>query len=106
MNLEKIKEIVNSNILEEYKKQRILKELSQDPNVVNTLIELLSLERTRGKELIADLNLEVSRYNVHVNNIELLNSNIDFLNTETKNLYGKWREFISPLLNNKFKRNE
>lgn len=101
MNIDKIKEIVNSVGDKEQKSSAIIKALSEDSNVLFTLITLLATERNINKQMVSDLNLEVSRYHIHINNKDLLKKNLQFLNTETKSLYTKWKDYIRPPFNNK-----
>lgn len=103
MDIRKLSEVINNPFLEDnIKEKMIINVLSEDPNVLLTLLGLISSERKYNKEIISDLNLEVSRYQVHINDKSLLKKNLSFLNEETKKLYDKWKDFISPLFNNKF----
>ncbi len=102
MDLEKIKRIIEHDIPQEQKESMILQVLSKDDEALIYMLGILTHERRYKKELIQDLNLEVSRYHVHINNKSLLKKNLIFLNKETKSLYERWKDFISPLFNNKF----
>ena len=107
MNIKKITDIVNDHSLTVTSKERaIITVLSEDPNVLTTIISLLAVERNTQKELVSDLNLEVSRYHAMVTTPKLLKGQEGFLNDETKSLYEKWKAFIKPLFNNKFDKDE
>jgi hypothetical protein len=102
MNIEQIIQIVNSDAKEEIKEHLIIRTLALDKKVIPNILKILDEERDNKTKLIADLNVEVSRYNIHINNNVLLKENRVFLNKRTKELYEKWKGFISPLFNNKF----
>ena len=68
MNIDKIKEIVNSTMPEDAKRHFIIQVLAQDKKVIPTMMEILEEERTQTKELITDMNLELSRADVHIQN--------------------------------------
>lgn len=103
MNIGTITAIVNNNIASpEAKEQMIIAHLASDTNAIIDILSLLNNERRRNHELIADMNLEVSRYHTMITHPRLLRNSREFLNSETKTLYEKWKGFISPLFNNKF----
>lgn len=103
MNIDTIKEIVNNDIAStEAKERMIIVHLASDSNAIIDILSLLNIERRRQQELIVDLNFEVSRYHTMITHPKLLKGSKEFLNSETKTLYEKWKGFISPLFNNKF----
>ena len=61
MNIQKIKDIINTNIPDELKEIYILNVISEDPNVIPTILNILEEERSRNNELILDSNTELSR---------------------------------------------
>lgn len=103
MDLKLIKETLEQPYLsEEDKVKIILTIIARDQNSLPYLLTILTTERTINRDIISDLNLEVSRYHIHTQNSKLLKQNKEFLNKETKTLYEKWKDFIQPLFNNKF----
>lgn len=102
MNIKAIKEVVNSPIPDENKEYLITQILSQDRKLIPILLDMLNHERNQQKELIDDLNVEVSRYHSSIKDIRFLKKQIPFYNQETKKLYEKWKGYIGPLFNNKF----
>lgn len=61
MNLNKIKEALNSGMPNELIRMTILEIISNDESAIPQLLEILNHERSRKKQLIADMNLELSR---------------------------------------------
>ena len=69
MDLEKIREIVNRESLpEEAKEFLIIQVLATDKKVIPLIMKVLDEERSQNHELICDMNLELSRADVHIEN--------------------------------------
>lgn len=103
MDVDKIKLVVNNPILsKDQQEQLIINILSEDKDILPTLLSILHVERQQQKEIIVDLNAEVSRYHIHINDPKLLKKNREFLNEQTGMIYKKWKAFIRPCFNNKF----
>lgn len=69
MNIDKIKTIVNDPLLSDMEKEsKIISVISQDDNAIPTLLAILSAERNFKKQLLLDMNLELSRADVHIQN--------------------------------------
>lgn len=103
MDIDTIKKIVSDGRISTKDKERMIVEhLASDSNAIIDILSLLNIERQRKQELIVDLNFEVSRYHTMITHPKLLKGSKEFLNSETKTLYEKWKGFISPLFNNKF----
>lgn len=103
MNLKLIKDIIDTpTASEEAKAQMILSVISEDKNAIPYILTILTNERNTNRSLISDLNLEVSRYHIHIQDSTLLKKNKEFLNEQTEVLYNRWKDFIKPLFNNKF----
>lgn len=66
MRIDKIKEIVNSKSTDIIKENQIIEELSKDKNVIPTLLKILDRERINKEELLMDMNLELSRADIHI----------------------------------------
>lgn len=103
MDLKLIKETLEQSYLsDEDKIKIILTIIARDQNAIPYLLNIIDIERITNRNIISDLNLEVSRYHIHMRDPKLLKQNKKFLNEETKTLYEKWKDFIQPLFNNKF----
>lgn len=101
MDLEKIKTIINSGASNDYKQELIIKILSEDSQVIPKLLKLLEYERIAKKELISDMNLELSRAAIKIE-LMLENNTIDSNAVMTKewvlnkiqNFYFKYQSII------------
>ncbi len=72
MNLKLIKDVVNSSLEENEKKEAILKILANDKNVFKYLLRFLDAERSFNKKLLLDTNQELSRALVCLNDKNLI----------------------------------
>lgn len=62
MDIEKIKEIVNSpHHTTEMKEMSILHLLAMDPNAIPDILKILSIERSQNQEMISDMNSELAK---------------------------------------------
>lgn len=67
MNLQFIKEIIdNQHLSFDIKNKMILNVIAEDKKCIPYLMELLEIERKQNRELITDMNLELSRADVHI----------------------------------------
>ncbi len=66
MNLKEIKEVINSSIPDKQKKECIIGILAKDEKLIPTLMIFLSVERQNKAELIDDMNLELSRAHIYI----------------------------------------
>ena len=101
MDIKKIKEIVNcDNIDDSTKISMITIVLSEDKNIIPTLLKMLQNEREIQKELLIDTNAELSRALLVLNDDNLkTNKKIivepKWVAQEIKKHYNKWYEYIS-----------
>lgn len=102
MDIDKIRQIVNASVEDAVKEALIIRVLALDKKVIPDILNILNEEREQKQELISDMNVEISRYNIFINSPKLLKKELTFVNNETKKLYEKWKGFIAPLFNNKF----
>ncbi len=70
MDLEEIKKVVNSEIPDNLKEFQLLTILSKDEKLIPTLLGVLQEERKFKKELITDMNLELSRAHIFIDVLE------------------------------------
>lgn len=99
MNLEKIKEIVNYNTTDHVKKSLIISVLSEDKEVIQYILEILSIEREKKEALILDSNMELSRALVVLNDKNLkwdkdIITDPKWVVGEIKKHYTKWKDYI------------
>ena len=101
MNLEKIKAIVNSG--HPLWNELLIMELAKDEDVFNDIMKLLATERKYKKELITDLNLELSRADVHIRHPKLLKENHEFIVEEIDKFYDKYDGVVGHCFRNRKK---
>lgn len=116
MNIEEIKSIVNNDFLPDKSKEiAIINILSQDKNVIPTLLKILEQERKVKNELITDMNLELSRADEYIRepilfakdkqskNKDLkLNQAREFIINNITIFYHKYRDVITHCFNKQF----
>jgi hypothetical protein len=67
MRIDDIKHIVNSNIFDNsIKRSMIIKVIAADEKAIPDILAILNSERKENKELITDMNLELSRTHIYV----------------------------------------
>ncbi len=66
MNIDKIKTIVNSGIDHDTMRRFIIEVIADDENVIPMVMQILDAERSARKELITDLNLNLSRAHIYI----------------------------------------
>lgn len=98
MNLEKIKEIVNSNSRDDVKNFLIINCLSEDKNAIPLMMEILDTERKNKKELIQDMNLELSRSHIFIE-ISKESFNKKFVLDEIEKFYLKYKGVVTHCFN-------
>lgn len=85
MDLNKIQKIVNSHTSEDAKKHLILKTIAEDKKAIPMLLEMFNSERHFNNELINDLNLELSRTHIYIEELDK-NKRIKQSKNKTKGL--------------------
>ncbi len=67
MDISKIALIVNSIQLDSSAKEElIIQVIAEDPKAIPLIMKMLAQERSSNKELILDMNLELSRAHLHI----------------------------------------
>lgn len=67
MNLEEIKTIVNNdNLNSSMKESLIISSLASDKRVIPIIMKMLNVEREENRTLIMDMNLELSRAHIYI----------------------------------------
>lgn len=76
MDIEEIKKIINHEMYPDSTKEHlIIDHLASDKNCIPVLLKMLQMERTAKDELIKDMNLELSRADIHIQEPMLCGSN-------------------------------
>jgi len=99
MNLEKLKQILDSNQRDDFKEILLIEQLSHEPDIIPKIMQMLGAERARNKEIIFDMNHELSRAFNYVHEAvfdkKKKGFNKEFLLGEIKNFYRKYKGKIS-----------
>lgn len=99
MDIKSIKQIVNSDLPNDYQEKAILSIISNDKKVIPYILEILENERKHSKNLILDTNSELSRALLVLCD-ENLKSNKKVVAEpkwvvgEIKKHYLKWKDYI------------
>lgn len=101
MDIEKIKEIINSGLPEDYQEDAILSVLADDKKVIPYIMKILEHERWKSRELLLDTNMELSRALVTltlsptgIKGKRALKEQTIFVVEEIKKHYLKWKNYI------------
>lgn len=66
MNIDNIKEIVGASVPDNLKRRLILVDIAKDDNCIIDILEIIEQERKVKKQLINDMNLELSRSHCYI----------------------------------------
>lgn len=101
MNIEEIKSIVNSSGSDSIKRALLIQSLANSNDAIPLILEVLNTEREIKKGLILDMNLELSRAHIYIDERPEVKSeekqrfNKSFINDEIAKFYLKYRGKIS-----------
>jgi hypothetical protein len=87
MNLAAIKEIINSDAINW--ENLLLEEIAKDVNAIPSLLNILHAERQNNAQLITDLNSQLSRAHVAIENPQV--NKDGFVQKEIRNFYAEGR---------------
>lgn len=105
MDLKTIKEIIISDVDDELKEALIINTLANDKKVIPMIMEILDSERKQNKDLIMDMNLELSRAYLYIDirpesKVEGKDSfNKGFIMDELAKFYIKYKDKITHCFN-------
>jgi len=105
MDIQELKQIIDSDIPISVKENLIIDSLAKDETVVTTIVKVLSKERETNKELITDMNLELSRAHVYIDMRPELkpeskeNFNKNFVMDKIAKFYVNYKSLISHCFN-------
>lgn len=100
MNLKRIQDILSSPYDNDAKEYYILKEIAKDENAIPMVLELLNQEREVKKELIQDMNVELSRAELLIDNPKIGVPKTkgqtfrEFVLEEIKKFYEKYQGYV------------
>ncbi len=99
MDIKNIKQIVNSDLPNDYQEKAILSILADDKKAIPYIMEILENERQQSKELILETNAELSRALLVLNDENLMtNKKVvaepKWVAGEIKKHYLKWKDYI------------
>ncbi len=98
MNLQEIKEAVNSGLPNEYIERIIIKILSKDENVIPLMMEIIEIERAAKKELTTEMNLLLSKAHVGLDEKKFNKDN--FMQKEIIAFYKKYEGVVGHCFKN------
>jgi hypothetical protein len=105
MDIDIIKDIVNAESSYEIKKIQLIQHLASDKDCIPTLLRVLDRERTMNKELITDMNLELSRAHIYIDMRAETKSeskesfNKGFVLDEIAKFYFKYKQVVTHCFN-------
>jgi predicted transcriptional regulator len=106
MNVKVIKEIVNNNLLpNDVKRSLIIGVIADDVNAIPDILDILNAERANKKELITDMNLELSKAHIYIDEytesakMEKSNFNKGFMLDNISKFYIKYQSKITHCFN-------
>jgi hypothetical protein len=100
MDIKSIKQIVNSDLPNDYQEKAILSILADDKKVIPYIMEILENERKQSRELILDTNAELSRAlivlkddNLKYNSKKII-ADPKWVVGEIIKHYQKWKDYV------------
>lgn len=103
MDLKRFKEVINNpDLPDDNKEWAIIQILAKDPKVLPAILELLKTERENQRELLQDMNVQLSKADVFIDQIDFLNVkkegqsrfNKAFVKDEIEKFYAKYKHVI------------
>lgn len=101
MDISEIRKVINANLDDNNSEKLIINILSKDKKLIPTILEILSVERFNNSEIIADMNLELSRtstfidMNIPTNKSNKENFNKEFVMSKVGEFYKKYKHRVS-----------
>ena len=99
MDLNKIKQIVDSKNSDFTKESQLLVLFANSEDFLPRLLEIIQYERDKNKELIGELNFQLSRADLGLEK-PILNEN-SFINKEISNFYDRYEDFVGHCFKSK-----
>ena len=105
MDIEAIKQIVNTDLPEEIKHRMIISVLSEDKMIIPIILDILNDERNKNEELVKELNVNLSRSHIYIGmtmedkKASKNRFNKKFVMEEIEKFYKKYKGMISHCFN-------
>lgn len=100
MDIKKIREIVNSELSDEYTEKMIINVISKDEKVIPMIMKILEDERLYKNEVYSEMNLLLSKAHLGLEN-KKYNSD-GFMQKEIIEFYTKYRGYVGHCFKNLF----
>ena len=71
----------------------IIQTLAKDEKVIPIIMDILAAERSLKKEVITEMNMQLSRADIGLDNPEVINKD-DFIQKEIKDFYAKYKDSV------------
>lgn len=95
MNLKLITEIISSPALEQEQKENlILLEIAKNERALPYVLEILAAERRDRRELISDMNMELSRAHTIIRDKKFFRKMQEFVDDEIIKFYQKYKAVV------------
>lgn len=92
MDLNKIQLALNSGMPEANKRAVILNIISEDKDALIDMMDILHFERERKRQLITEMNLQLSRADVYIQNPKIVTP--EFVLTEIRKFYEENKDYV------------
>ncbi len=69
MDFKKLEQALNAPVEDAIKRKRVIAVLAEDKNAIPDLLDLLAQERQNNKDLITDMNSELSRAHIFIDEL-------------------------------------
>ncbi|MCC6683438.1 MAG: hypothetical protein IT247_00045 [Bacteroidia bacterium] len=100
MDIKKIREIVNSELSDEYTEKMIIDVISKDEKVIPIIMKILEDERLYKNEVYSEMNLLLSKAHLGLEN-KKYNSD-GFMQKEIIEFYTKYKGYVGHCFKNLF----
>lgn len=101
MDLKKIQTILNTSHSDSLKRSVILDIIAEDENALVDMMKILATERERKRELISEMNMQLSRADVFIKCPKIAES--DFITGEIEKFYQQHSSMVTHCYQNKAK---
>lgn len=98
MDIKKLKEVINSNLPDDYIEAKIINILSKDENVIPMMLSVLQNEREIKKEISMEMNVLLSKAHIGLDNKKFNKGN--FMQNEIIEFYTKYKDHIGHCFKN------
>lgn len=106
MNIKEIKMILDAELPDYIKEKMIIIKLAEDKKVIPMLLEILERERASSDKLLTDINLELSRAHIYIEEAKIDTKkekksafNRDFVLGKIERFYTRYKGIITHCFN-------